>query len=95
MNAMILVMSLAYLHSTMSGGQINRHQGQKYVCRPKESGRISRRRSTFGVGLDGEIWVKNLEEYHQWATELTSKSSHKRHFYQRGIRAETIICSIL
>ena len=50
LNSMILVMSLAYLHSTMSGSEINRHQGQKYVCRPKESGRIYRRRSTFGIG---------------------------------------------
>jgi len=91
LNSMILVMSLAYLKSTLQGDEINRHQGQKYVCRPKEAGRIYRRRSTFGVGLDGENWVKNLEQYHQWAAELTSKSPHKRRFYQRGIRAQTII----
>jgi len=93
LNSMILVMSLAYLKSTLQGDEINRHQGQKYVCRPKEAGRIYRRRSTFGVGLDGENWVKNLEQYHQWAAELTSKSPHKRRFYQRGIRAQTIIRS--
>lgn len=93
LNSMILVMSLAYLKSTLQGDEINRHQGQKYVCRPKEAGRIYRRRSTFGVGLDGENWVKNLEQYHQWTAELTSKSPHKRHFYQRGIRVQTIIRS--
>jgi hypothetical protein len=93
LNSMILVMSLAYLKSTLQGDEINRYQGQKYVCRPKEAGRIYRRRSTFGVGLDGKNWVKNLEQYHQWAAELTSKSPHKRRFYQRGIRAETIIRS--
>jgi len=93
LNSMILVMSLAYLKSTLQGDEINRHQGQKYVCRPKEAGRIYRRRSTFGVGLDGENWVKNLEQYHQLAAELTSKSPHKRRFYQRGIRAQTIIRS--
>ena len=95
LNSMILVMSLAYLHSTMSGSEINRHQGQKYVCRPKESGRIYRRRSTFGIGLDGENWVKHLEQYHQEATELTNLSPHKRRFYQRGLRAQTIIGSTL
>jgi hypothetical protein len=67
-------MSLAYLQSTLRGGEINRHQGQKYVGRPKEAGTIYGRRSTFGVGLDGENWVKNLEQYHQLAAELTSKS---------------------
>ncbi|MBD2039652.1 IS4 family transposase [Microcoleus sp. FACHB-672] len=94
LNAMILVMSLAYLQSTLQGDEINRHQGKKYVCRSKESGRIYRRRSTLGIGLDAEQWVKNLEQYHPWAAELTSKSSHKRHFYQRGLRAQTIIRSI-
>jgi len=94
LNSMILVMSLAYLKSTVQGDEINRHQEKKYVCRPKEAGRIYRKRSTFGVGLDGENWVKNLEQYHQVTAELTSKSPHKRRFYQRGIRAQTIIRSI-
>jgi hypothetical protein len=67
-------MSQAYLLSTLRGGEINRHQGQKYVCRLKEAGRIYGRRSTFDVGLDGENWVKNLEQYHQLAAELTSQS---------------------
>jgi hypothetical protein len=67
-------MSLAYLQSTLRGGEINRHQGQKYVFRPKEAGRIYGRRCTFGVGLDGENRVKNLEQYHQLVVELTSKS---------------------
>jgi hypothetical protein len=93
LNSMILVMSLAYLKSTLQGDEINRHQGQKYVCRPKEAGRIYPRRSTFGVGLDGENWVKNLEQYHHLTAELTSNSPHKRRFYMRGIRAQTIICS--
>ena len=95
LNSMILVMSLAYLQSTLRGGEINRHQGQKYVSRLKESGRIYGRRSTFGIGLDGENWVKNLEQYHQEATELTNLSPHKRRFYQRGLRAQTIIGSTL
>ena len=95
LNAMILVMSLAYFQSTLCGCEINKPQGQKYVCRPKESGRIYRRRSTFGVGLDGENWVKNLEQYHQEAAELTNLSPHKRRFYQRGLRAQTFIGSTL
>jgi hypothetical protein len=92
---MILVMSLAYFQSTMGGYKISKHQGQKYVGRTKEFGRIYRRRSTFGVGLDGENWVKNLLQYHQEAAELTNLSSHTRRSPQRGIRAQTIISSIL
>jgi hypothetical protein len=93
LNSIILVMYLAYLKSTLQGDEINKPQRQKYVFRPNETGRIYRRRSTLGVGLDGENWVKNLEQYHQWAAELTSKSPHKRRFYLRGIRVQTIIRS--
>jgi hypothetical protein len=93
LNSIILVMSLAYLKSSLQGDEINRHQGQKYVFRPKEAGKIYRKRRTFGGGLDGENGVKNLGQYHQLAAELTSKSPHKRRFYLRGIRAETIIGS--
>jgi hypothetical protein len=35
LNAMILVMFLAYLQSTMRGCEISKYQGKKYVCRPK------------------------------------------------------------
>ena len=93
LNAMILVMSLAYFPSTLRGGEIKKHLGQKYVCRPKESGRIYQRRSTFGLGLDGENWVKNLEQSYQEAAELTNLSPHKRRFYQRGLKVQTIIGS--
>jgi hypothetical protein len=92
---MIVVMSLAYFQSTMRGCEISKHQGQKYVCLTKQFGRIYRRRSTFGVGLDGENWVKNLEQYHQEAAELTNLSSHKPRSPQRGISVQTIISSNL
>ncbi len=95
LNSIILVMFLTYLKSTLQGDEINRHQEKKYVCHPKEAGRIYRRRSTFGVGLDGDNWVKNLEQYHQLTAELTSKFPHRRRFYQRGIRIQTPICSSL
>ncbi|WP_333275266.1 hypothetical protein [Microcoleus sp. herbarium19] len=65
MNSMILVMSLAYLKSTLQGNEINRHQGQKYVCRPKKAGKIYRRRSTFCLGLDGKKLDEKLGKYHQ------------------------------
>jgi hypothetical protein len=35
-NSMILVMSLAYLKSTMQGNEINSHQGEKYGSALKE-----------------------------------------------------------
>jgi hypothetical protein len=35
LNAMILVMSLAYLQSTRRGCEISKYQGKKDVCRPK------------------------------------------------------------
>lgn len=66
---------------------------QKYVDRVKETGRISRRRSTFGVGLDGQIWVNFMEEYAEPMTELMRLTRNKRPYYQRGLRAAKLIRS--
>jgi hypothetical protein len=60
---MILLMTLAYSSGIFQGTEIRKKQVQKYVSRRKEPKKRYRRRSTFGVGLDGEKWVNYLEQY--------------------------------
>ena len=62
---------------------------------PKNLGESIEDAAPLAWRLDGENWVKNLEQYHQEAAELTNLSSHKRRSPQRGIRAQTIISYIL
>ena len=60
---MILLMTLAYTWAIFQGTELKKKQVQKYVSRRKEPKKRYRRRSTFGVGLDGEKWVNYLEQY--------------------------------
>ena len=58
---MILLMTLAYSSAVFQGTKIQKMQMQKYIFRPKDPRKRYQRRSTFGVGLDGEKWVNYLE----------------------------------
>ena len=54
---MILLMTLAYSSAIFQGTELKKKQLQKYVSRREEPKKKYCRRSTFGVGLDGEKWV--------------------------------------
>lgn len=91
---MILLMTLAYSSGIFQGNEIRKKQVQKYVSRRQEPKKRYRRRSTFGVGLDGEKWVNYLEQYSDEVEQLMKLTPNKRRFYQQGMRAATLIQSI-
>jgi len=91
---MILLMTLAYLEAIFQGIELRKKQVQKYICRRKEPTKRYRRRSTFGIGLDGEKWVNYLEQYSLEVEQLMKLTPNKRRFYQQGMRAATLIRSI-
>jgi len=91
---MILLMTVAYLEAIFQGTQLKKKQVQKYVCRRKEPKKRYRRRSTFGVGLDGKKWVNYLEQFSLEVEQLMKLTPNKRRFYQQGMRAATLIRSI-
>jgi len=91
---MILLMTLAYCSGIFQGTEMRKKQVQKYVSRRKEPKKRYRRRSTFGVGLDGEKWVNYLEQYSDEVEQLMKLTPNKRRFYQQGMRAAALIQSI-
>ena len=91
---MILLMTLAYSSAMFQGTELKKKQLQKYVSRHKEPKKKYRRRSTLGVGLDGEKWVNYLEQYSEEVEQLMKLTPSKRRFYQQGMRAATLIQSI-
>jgi hypothetical protein len=91
---MILLMTLAYSSGIFQGTEMTKKQVQKYVFRRKQPKKRYRRRSTFGVGLDGEKWVNYLEQYSDEVEQLMKLTPNKRRFYQQGMRAATLIQSI-
>ena len=88
---MILLMTLAYRSAIFQGIEQKKKQVQKYVSRRKERKKRYRRRSTFGVGLDGEKWVNYLERYSLEVEQLMKLTPSQRRFYQQGMRAATLI----
>ena len=91
---MILLMAIVYTSATFQGTGIQKKQVQKYVSRRSQARKKYRRRSTFGVGFDGEQWVDYLAQHSLEIQDLMKLTPNKRRFYQQGIRAATLIRSI-
>jgi len=70
-------------------GSILTTSGFQAGCHPPQ-----RRRSTFGVGLDGQKWVNYLEQYSLEVEQLMKLTPSQCRFYQQGMRAATLIQSI-
>ena len=88
---MILLMTIAYSRNILEGTVVRRKNLQKYVCRLKEPERTYRRRSIFGSGNDTQQWINYLEKYAEPVEELMNLTRNKRHFYQRSLRAATLL----
>jgi hypothetical protein len=92
---MILLMTIAYSSAIFQGTEIQKKQVQKYVSRRREPRKKYRRRSTFGMGQDGEKWANYLEQHCEAVQELMKLTPNKRRFYLQGIRAATLMRSTL
>jgi hypothetical protein len=88
---MILLMTISYSCDLIEGTLVKKKHLQKYVSRAKEPQRTYRRRSTFGSGNDSQQWMNYLEKYTEPVEELMKLTRNKRHFYQRGLRAATLL----
>jgi hypothetical protein len=88
---MILLRAIAYTSAIFQGAEMQKKQVQKYVSRRKETSKKYRRRSTFGMGQDGEQWANYLERHSLEIQELMKLTRNKRRFYQQGIQAATLM----
>lgn len=93
--AMILLIAIAYTSATMHGHTIKRMGMQKYVGRVKEYGRTQRRHSSFYIGLYGQTWVNFIDECADIVAELMKLTRNKWKYYQKGLRARSLILSAL
>lgn len=91
--SLILLISIAYTSATIQGQQIKRQGIQKYVGRVKDSGRTSRRHSSFYIGLYGQTWLNFREQCLDLVINLRQLSPNKRQYYQHGLRAMELILS--
>ncbi|AOY83993.1 IS4 family transposase [Moorena producens JHB] len=89
--SLVLLIAIAYTSATIKGQHIKNQGIQKYVARVKEPGRIERRHSSFYVGLYGQTWINLKDVCLELVTELMKLNPNKRKYYQRGLRARSLI----
>jgi hypothetical protein len=87
----VLLIALAMTTAWLQGARTAVLGNSSYICRPKEIGRTTRRHSDFWIGLYGYSWITAFHECQEWVEELITSSRNKRAFYQRGLRAITLI----
>ncbi len=93
LNNLILLIALAYSCAILQGQQIKRKGIQNYVGRLKEFRRSLRRHSSFWMGLYGQSWVIGMEFFQEIINELMLIRRNKLPFFQRGLRAMSLILS--
>ncbi len=88
---LILLIALAMTSAWLQGEKASTLGKSPYICRSKEAGRTRRRHSNFWVDLYGHNWIVAFHECLHWVEELFTSVRNKRTFYQRGVRAITLI----
>jgi hypothetical protein len=91
--SLILIISFAYSLATFQGEKIKRIGVQKYVARVKEYGRLTRRHSSFYVGLYSQNWVSFWDNCWGIVQDLMKLTRNKLEYYLRGMRAMKLILS--
>jgi len=91
LSRLILLIALAMTSAWLQGKRTKLQGQQKYVCRLTEPDRTRRRHSNFWIGLYGENWLIAFYSCQSWVEELFNYTSNKKSFYQRGLRAITLI----
>jgi len=94
LSSLILLIALAYSCAIVQGQKIKAMGVQKYVGRLTECGRSIRRHSSFWIGLYGQCWVVGMEFCQDIISELMRIRRNKLPFFQRGMRAISLILSM-
>lgn len=94
LSSLILLIAIAYSCAVIQGQKIKTMGVQKYVGRLTEYGRSIRRHSSFWIGLYGQCWVIGMDFCQEIITELMKIRRNKLPFFQRGMRAMSLILSV-
>ncbi len=88
---LILLIALAMIGAWLQGERTVLQRQQSYICRPQEKRRTRKRHSNFWIGLYGQNWIVAFHECQVWVEELIKSIRNKQSFYQRGLKALSLI----
>ncbi len=83
----ILLIAIAYTSRAIKGEILKKKAKQKYIARPEEKRRKTRRHSEFWLGLYGELWCNNYEKYLSEINQIMRLNRNKLTCYQKGLKA--------
>lgn len=93
LNSLMLLLFMAYFQATMTGQKFKQKNLQKYLGRPEEKQRNTRRHSSFYLGLYCRNWIPFWHQCWSTVEKLMKLSPNKLPYYQRGMRAMKLILS--
>jgi hypothetical protein len=88
---LIFLIALAMTSAWLHGQRTLLQKQESYICRTQEKSRTKKRHSNFWIGLYGFNWIVAWHECQAWVEELVSSIRNKQAYYQRGLRAITLI----
>lgn len=91
LNALILVMAIAYTLSSLQGKGIKKCRQEKYVGRCRSFRQKRTKNSHFKLGLYGQLFCRLPVELMELGQALMKMTPSKRLFYWRGERARSKI----
>ncbi len=94
LTTLILLIALAYTAASLKGKILKSLGKQKYIARLKELKRIERRHSDLWIGLYGHTWILALDFCKEWMNQIMKNNLNKLSFYQRGLRAMSLIQAV-
>jgi len=89
--ALVLLIAIAYSLATMHGQRMKQLGIEVYAGRLKEHKDKTPRQSDFSLGLYGQRWIYGMELWSDWALRLIALKPHKRHYFQLGFHALSLM----
>jgi hypothetical protein len=94
LEALILLITLAYSQATFWGNKLQSLGIGNYVVRPTPPRRKYRQHSQFYLGLQGFSWLDSLTFFVDEMQKLLSLAPQSLPHYQRGLKAITLLQSV-
>ena len=88
LTSLLLLIAIGYTNQTLKGKIIKIKGMQKYIGRVTEKKRKIKRNSDFWVGIYGEIWINNYDNYQEEVEKIMARNKNKQKFYQQGIKVK-------
>jgi len=88
---LVLLIALAYTWATLKGRAIKSTGQQIYISLLRKVQQILTKNSGFWIGLYGHVWIIGMELLSEWSQKLMSMAPNKLPYFQRGLRAMSLI----